>query len=218
MNVIIMGPPGCGKGTQAAAIVADWSVVHISTGDMLRAAVKSGSALGKQVEAILAAGNLVSDGLMMDLIRDRLQQSDAGEGWLLDGFPRTVPQAEGLVALLAEIRQPVDAVVSLEVPDEEIVARLSGRLTCRECGHTTNTSALDPAAGDRCPQCGARALYQREDDKEETVRNRLLVYREKTYPAAAALGRHYPLKRVNGLGAPAEVSQRIQGALAETTH
>lgn len=218
MNVIIMGPPGCGKGTQAANIVNDWGVLHISTGDMLRAAVKSGSELGKRVEAILAAGDLVSDDLMMDLIRDRLQQNDADGGWLLDGFPRTVPQAEGLVRLLTEIARPVDAVVSLEVPDEEIVKRLSGRLTCRECGHTTNRASLDAARADTCPRCHAKALYQRDDDKEETVRNRLQVYREKTYPAAASLGAHYPLKRVAGLGTPDEVSQRIKSALEETAH
>jgi len=165
---------------------------------------------------VLAAGDLVSDDLMMDLIRDRLQQDDAKSGWLLDGFPRTVPQAEGLVALLQDISQPVGAIVSLEVPDEEIVQRLSSRLTCRECGHTTSRAALAPDAGDKCPQCGLNALYQRDDDKEETIRNRLLVYRTKTYPAAETLGAHYPLKRVDGLGAPAEIGQRITGALAET--
>jgi adenylate kinase len=218
MNVIIMGPPGCGKGTQATNIVNDWQVVHISTGDMLRAAVKSGSELGKRVEKILAAGDLVSDDLMMDLIRDRLQQDDSQNGWLLDGFPRTVPQAEGLVSLLTEIGQPVDAVVSLEVPDEEIVTRLSGRLTCRECGNTTNRASLAPAAGDTCPKCNAQALYQRDDDKEETIRNRLQVYREKTYPAAATLGERYPLKRVEGLGTPDEVSRRIKSALEEAAH
>jgi adenylate kinase len=213
VNVIIMGPPGCGKGTQAAGIVESQQVVHISTGDMLRAAVKSGSELGRRVEAILAAGELVSDELMMDIIRDRLQQPDARRGWLLDGFPRTMPQAEGLVGLLAEISQTVGAVVSLEVPDEEIIERLSGRLTCRECGTTTSRKAVPD--GKTCPQCGAAALYQRDDDKEETVRNRLGVYRGKTYPAAELLGRHYPLKRIDGLGTPAEIAKRITGALAQ---
>ncbi len=216
MNVIIMGPPGCGKGTQAAGIVENWQLLHISTGNILRAAVKSGSELGGQVESILAAGELVSDDLMMDLIRDRLQQGDASSGWLLDGFPRTVPQAKGLVELLAEIGQPVDAVVSLEVPDDEVVKRLAGRLTCRECGHTTNRAGLE-ADTDQCPQCGAHALYVRDDDREETVRNRLQVYREKTYPAAATLGEHCTLKRVAGMGKPAEVSQRIKSALEEAT-
>ena len=213
MNVIIMGPPGCGKGTQANGIVAAQNVVHISTGDMLRAAVKSGSELGHKVSAVMAAGDLVSDALMMDIIKDRLQQDDAGTGWLLDGFPRTVVQAEGLMALLDEIGQEVDLVVSLEVPDEEIVQRLSGRLTCRECGFTTSRANLDPAALETCPQCGEKALYQREDDREETVRNRLGVYRDKTYPAAATLGEKYKLARVEGLGTPDEVAQRVQSVL-----
>jgi adenylate kinase len=213
VNIIIMGPPGCGKGTQASAIVDRYRVRHISTGDMLRAAVKSGSELGRKVESVLASGQLVSDALMMDLIRDRLQQDDVGGGWLLDGFPRTVPQAEGLVALLAAIGHQVGAVVSLEVPDEEIVRRLSGRLTCAECGAITNRDSLDPAEAKKCPRCGGGPLTQRDDDKEETVRSRLRVYRDKTYPAAAALGKHFPLKRVDGLGAPAEISQRIARAL-----
>jgi adenylate kinase len=217
MNVIIMGPPGCGKGTQADRIVADHGVTHISTGDMLRAAVKSGSDLGRRVEAVLAAGELVSDDLMMELIRDRLQQDDARGGWLLDGFPRTVVQAEGLVALLGEIGRPVDAVISLEVPDEEIVRRLSGRLTCPECGNVTNKYATSVAEGDTCPRCGKGKLIQRADDREETVRNRLQVYRQKTYPAAEVLGRHYRLARIEGLGAPQEVGARIADALAEAT-
>jgi adenylate kinase len=189
------------------------NVVHISTGDMLRAAVKSGSELGRRVEAVMAAGELVSDDLMMDIIKERLQQDDAKGGWLLDGFPRTVAQAEGLVTLLDEIGQDVGAVVSLEVDDQEIIQRLSGRLTCRECGFVTSRQNLDAAEPDRCPQCGARALYQRDDDREETVRNRLEVYRTKTYPAAAVLGKRFRLERVDGVGAPAEVTQRIRGVL-----
>jgi adenylate kinase len=214
MNVIIMGPPGCGKGTQADGIVAHLGVVHISTGDMLRAAVRSGSELGRRVEAVMNAGELVSDDLMMEIIRERLQQDDAlRSGWLLDGFPRTVPQAEGLIELLDEIEQPVGAVISLEVPDEEIVRRLAGRLTCRECGAVTHRDALPAAAPDTCPRCGAQALYQRDDDTEETVRNRLAVYRNKTYPAAGKLGERYPWQRIEGTGSPEAVAQRIRDVL-----
>jgi len=213
VNVIIMGPPGCGKGTQANGIVALLGVAHISTGDMLRAAVKSGSELGHKVESIMQAGDLVSDELMMEIIRERLQQDDAErKGWLLDGFPRTVPQAEGLLKLLADIDQPVGAVISLEVPDEEIVRRLSGRLTCRECGATTHRDVVG-AETTKCPSCGVEALYQRDDDSEETVRNRLRVYRTKTYPAAETLGKTYPLQRIEGTGTPEDVSQRIRGGL-----
>ena len=218
VNVIIMGPPGCGKGTQAAGIVDSQRVLHISTGDMLRAAVKSGSELGRKVEAVMAAGDLVSDDLMIEIIRDRLQQSDASGGWLLDGFPRTEPQAEALIGLLGEIGQPAGAVVSMEVPDEEIVRRLSGRLTCRECGATTHRDMLPEGNGNRCPACGRDALYTRDDDSEATVRNRLQVYRQKTYPAAARLGEHFRLVRVDGMGTPDEIKARIAGALAEATH
>jgi adenylate kinase len=161
----------------------------------------------------LAAGQLVPDELMMELIGQRLSQQDARQGWLLDGFPRTVPQAEGLVALLKKLDQPVAAVVSLEVPDEEIVRRLSGRLTCQDCGFVTSHDKLDDPASRRCPQCGGN-LGQRSDDKEQTIRSRLRIYRDKTYPAAETLGRYYPLKRIEGVGTPAEVSQRIVRALA----
>lgn len=218
MNLIIMGPPGGGKGTQAAAIVERYGLVHISTGDMLRAAVKSGSDLGRRVEKILAAGELVSDDLMMDLIRERLRQPDARRGWLLDGFPRTVPQADGLARLLAELDQPATAVISIEVPDEEIVARLSGRLTCPDCGLIARRGQDGAAEGAACPRCGKGPLGQRADDREETVRNRLRVYREKTYPAAEALGSRYRLLRVAGTGRPQDVAGRIEGALAEAEH
>ncbi|MFO7652644.1 MAG: adenylate kinase [Candidatus Krumholzibacteriia bacterium] len=215
MNVIIMGPPGCGKGTQAATIIDLLGVVHISTGDMLRAAVGSGSELGHRVQDVMNRGELVSDDLMMEIIRDRLQQDDARErGWLLDGFPRTLPQADGLMELLEKIDQSVGAVISLEVPDEEIVRRLSGRLTCRSCGFVTHRDAVDPARPELCPRCGEPGLYQREDDTEATVRNRLQVYRTKTYPAAARLGEKYPLHRIDGTGAPQDVSQRIRTVLA----
>jgi adenylate kinase len=218
VNLIIMGPPGGGKGTQAAALVERHGLLHISTGDMLRAAVKSGSELGQRVEKVLAAGELVSDDLMMALIRDRLGQPDATRGWLLDGFPRTVPQAEGLAALLAELDQPVTAVISIEVADEEIVKRLSGRLTCPDCGLITRKGEDGAAEGAACPRCGKGPLGQRADDREETVRNRLRVYREKTYPAAEVLGRRYRLVRVAGEGRPEDVTRRVEGALAEAEH
>lgn len=213
MNIVIMGPPGCGKGTQADGIVEAQKIVHISTGDMLRVAVKSGSPLGRKVEAVMAAGELVSDDLMIEIIKERLQQVDAQGGWLLDGFPRTMVQAEALPGLLDEIGQTIDAVVALDVPDEEIVSRLSGRMTCRECGKVTSVGNLVPDRLDVCPACGKSALYQRDDDKEETVRRRLEVFRAQTWPATDKLGEKYSLKLVAGLGDPAEVAQRIAGVL-----
>jgi len=213
VNVVLMGPPGSGKGTQASGLAGRRDLVHISTGDMLREAVRSGSELGQRVESVLKAGELVSDDLMMDLIRERLQQDDAQRGWLLDGFPRTVAQAAGLRKLLDEIGVSVDAVIVLEVPDEVIVQRISRRLTCASCGAVTNVADLAPGEQQRCPQCGDGALEQREDDREETVRNRLRVYHERTAPAADTLGETYPLRRVSGMGTPAEVAERIQGVL-----
>ncbi len=209
MNVILMGPPGSGKGTQAAVLAWFQDLRHVSTGDMLRAAVASGSALGKRVEGIMAAGELVPDDVMMEIVKERLEE--LGEGWVLDGFPRTAEQVAGLVELLDGLGQEVGLVVDLQVPDEEIVRRLAGRVTCGDCGHTTSRDALDPDGG--CPDCGGRTLHVRVDDAEETVRRRLDVYRATTGPVAEALGRRYPLRRVEGVGAPDAVAQRIASAL-----
>ncbi|MFO7608951.1 MAG: adenylate kinase [Candidatus Krumholzibacteriia bacterium] len=212
MNGVIMGPPGVGKGTQAAGLVASHGVVHVSTGDILRSAVQEGTELGRQVAALMAAGELVPDHLMMEIIKDRLQRPDVADGWLLDGFPRTEPQADGLLALLDDIGQRIDRVLVLDAPDEEIVRRLAGRLTCRECGHVTTSRGADgpPAA---CPACGEDALYVRDDDSEQTIRHRLEVFRERTWPAAERLGERCALTRIDGRGTPAEVQQRIAGVI-----
>lgn len=209
MNVVLAGPPGSGKGTQAALLARSRSLRHISTGELLRGAVASGSDLGRRVEGILERGELVPDDLMMAIIRECL--TGDGGGWLLDGFPRTVAQAEELVPLLAELDQPVDAVLALEVPDDEIVRRLAGRLGCGGCGLVTAQDRLGPDGS--CPRCGGRELRVRADDREETVRNRLAVYRAQTRPALETLGRRYPLRWVDGRGDPAAVAQRIAGVL-----
>jgi adenylate kinase len=215
VNVVLMGPPGSGKGTQASELAAEWGLTHIATGNILRHAVKAGTELGRKVEAILADGGLVPDGIMIDLIEERLTAPAAGPGWLLDGFPRTRPQALGLQERLNRLGQTIDRVVVLDVPDDVIVARISRRLTCAACGEVVAQPA--EVEGDTgqltCPQCGEAALCQRADDKEGTVRSRLEVYRAQTVPAEEALKDHYPLRRVDGVGEPRVVAERIRSAL-----
>lgn len=222
MNVVIMGPPGVGKGTQSHAIVTSKGCVHISTGDILRMAIRSGSELGLKVQTVMNAGDLVSDELMMDLVRDRLSQSDVQRGWLLDGFPRTAVQAEAFIGLLDDLGQAVDAVLVLNAPAEEIVRRLEGRITCRSCNEVMNLKGFGPVQPKFCPFCGCAedpqrpgkaALYQRADDREETIRHRLEVFRKKTLPAAWALEERYPLHEIDGLGTPEQVAARIAAAL-----
>ncbi len=213
MNVVLMGPPGAGKGTQAAGLAARHDLLYIATGNILRSAVHSGTTLGKQVASVLSAGQLVSDELMVGLIRARLEQDDARCGWLLDGFPRTVRQAEALRELLDELDQTIHVVVVITVPDEEIIGRLAGRLTCRACGATTNRRTLSAGQEAPCPVCGERALFVRNDDREETVRERLQIYRRSTDPVIAVLQRLYPLRQVSGLGTPLDVAERLHGVL-----
>jgi len=222
VNIVIMGPPGVGKGTQSHQITENKGVVHISTGDILRMAIRSGSELGLKVHEVMNAGDLVSDDLMMEVIRDRLSQGDLANGWLLDGFPRTAVQATAFIKMLQEIGQTIDAVLVVRAPAEEIVRRLNGRITCRACNEVMNLVGFASTAPKFCPFCGKSedpkrskpALYQRADDKEETIRHRLEVFRKKTLPAAWLLEEHYPLYEIDGLGSPDEVAARIAEALA----
>ena len=222
MNVIIMGPPGVGKGTQSHALVTNKGTVHISTGDILRMAIRSGNELGLRVQAVMNAGDLVSDEMMMDLVRHRLTLPDAQRGWLMDGFPRTAVQARGFIELLDGLGQKVDAVLVLNAPADEIVRRLEGRVTCRACNEVMNLTGFGPMTPKFCPFCGSAedpqrpgkaALYQRADDKEVTIRHRLEVFRKKTLPAAWALEERYPLHEIDGLGTPDLVAARIAAAL-----
>ena len=221
MNLVIMGPPGVGKGTQSNSIVNNKNVVHISTGDILRGAIRSETELGKKVHAVMNAGDLVSDDLMMEVIKDRLSRGDLDNGWLLDGFPRTSVQATRFIAMLDEIGQSIDAVLVVRAPAEETVRRLNGRITCRACDEVMNLVGFGSTRPTFCPFCGASedpergkpALYQRADDTEETIRHRLEVFRKKTLPAAWLLEERYPLHEIDGLGNPEEVAQRIADAL-----
>ncbi len=184
VNVVLLGAPGSGKGTQAERIVAALGLPHISTGDMLRAAKAEGTELGLLAKKHMDAGELVPDDVVIGLIRERLAQPDAANGFLLDGFPRTIEQAEALDGMLAEAGRALTHVIVLDVPEAELVERLAGRRTCRSCGKMYHVVFNPPAREGVCDTCRGE-LYQRSDDNEDTVRNRLTVYREQTEPLIA---------------------------------
>jgi len=183
MRIILLGAPGAGKGTVAKLLTAHDGSVQISTGDILRGAVKAGTALGKEAEAYMSRGDLVPDGLIMGIMEQRLQEPDTGKGFLLDGFPRTIPQAVALDALLTKLGLKLDVVVSLELPREVIIDRLSTRRTCSNpaCQEIYNVKSNPPAPGDKCKKCGSPTI-QRADETEEAILKRLDVYQEKTAP------------------------------------
>ncbi len=179
MNVVLFGPPGSGKGTQAQFIVERYSIPQISTGDMLRAAVKAKSPLGVAAKSIMDAGGLVSDEIVLGLVKERVSQDDCLAGFILDGFPRTIPQADALIVMLAEVGKKIDFVISLEVDNDELIKRLSGRRTCPSCGKGFHVIYDKPEQEGVCNYCGT-SLVQRDDDSESTVINRLKVYEQQT--------------------------------------
>lgn len=181
MKIIMLGAPGAGKGTQAKMIADKYGIPHISTGDIFRANIKEGTELGKKAKGYMDAGELVPDALVLDLIVDRLTWEDAKNGYVLDGFPRTIPQAEALTEALAKAGDKVDFAIDVEVPDENIIKRMSGRRACLKCGATYHIVSIPPKQEGICDRCGEK-LVQREDDKEETVKNRLDVYHKQTQP------------------------------------
>lgn len=175
MNIVLLGAPGAGKGTQAALLVEKYGTPHISTGDMLRAAVKEGTELGKKAKSYMDAGELVPDDVIIGLVTERLQNPDTENGFILDGFPRTSAQAVALDAELSKLERPLDAALLIDVEAEVIVGRLTSRRMCKDCGH------IGSVADESCPKCGGE-MYQRDDDNEATVRNRLDVYEKSTAP------------------------------------
>jgi adenylate kinase len=181
MKAILLGPPGAGKGTIAKALMQLDGSVQISTGDILRAAIAEGSDLGKQVGAAMAAGNLVTDELIIDIMEQRLQQEDCQQGYLLDGFPRTIPQARALRALLARLGETLDFALELNIPRDIIMDRLTTRRTCSNCGAIYNVKSKPPKVDGICDVCG-NAIVQRDDETEEAIENRLQVYKEQTAP------------------------------------
>ena len=183
MRLILLGAPGAGKGTVAKMLTKLDGSVQISTGDILRAAVKAGTELGKKAEAAMKAGDLVSDELIMGIMKDRLQEDDCKNGFLLDGFPRTIPQAEALKGLLADLGIELQGAINLDVPRETILDRLTTRRTCTECGAIYNVKSNPPKEEGKCDKCGG-PVVQRDDETEEAISNRLDVYNEKTAPLA----------------------------------
>lgn len=208
VNLVLIGPPGSGKGTQAVRLAEQYSIPHISTGDILRAAVRAGSELGRQVADTLASGGLVSDGLMTDLVRDRLKESDARTGFILDGFPRTAVQAEALDLML-------DApliVLLIQAADDEIVRRLGKRRVCSSCGITQSVSADTDEQIDPCPYCGG-TLVRRQDDDPATVRHRLATYARFAEPVISYYRSRPTFGAVNGLQAPDRVTASLRAEI-----
>ncbi|MDY0094558.1 MAG: adenylate kinase [Candidatus Vecturithrix sp.] len=204
MRLILLGPPGAGKGTQAHRLTQKYQIPQISTGDILRQAVKNGTDTGKKAKTYMDRGDLVPDGVILGIVNDRIRVEDCHNGYIFDGFPRTVAQAEGLDALLQQLNTPLDAVVYIDVPDDEVVTRLSGRRTCKNCGALYHIRYNPPATEGICDACGGD-LFQRDDDNAETIRQRLAVYHSQTSPLIHYYARHDLVKTIDGTGGPEEI-------------
>jgi adenylate kinase len=218
MRIVLMGAPGSGKGTQAQRLVKQFGIPQISTGDILRKHRSEGTELGKRADAIMAQGLLVDDATMLEIIRDRVSQPDARDGFILDGFPRTQAQAEGLGALMKELGTPLDSVVLFEVGDDELVRRISGRRTCSLCNKVFNVFTAPPAspATDCIEGSSEHQLFQRKDDEEATVKERLRVYEEKTRPVLSYYSGSGLLRTVRAEGSLEEITERLLKALADS--
>lgn len=210
-----MGPPGAGKGTQAADLVKKYQIPHISTGDMFRAAIKSGTALGLKAKEYMDAGQLVPDEVTIGIVAERLAEDDCSKGFLLDGFPRTVPQADALDKILKDLNMELDGVINIEVPEDKLIERLTGRRICRKCGATYHLVFNPPTAENVCDQCSGE-LYQRSDDTLETAKNRLQVYNDQTQPLIDYYRQKGYLKEINGDQDIAKVLQDIEKALEKS--
>jgi len=212
-GLVLIGPPGAGKGTQAKILQKRLGIDHISSGDLLRAAIATGTSKGRDAKRYMDRGELVPDDLVVSLIEERLIE-DAARAFLLDGFPRTVRQAETLADMLARKGRSIDAALSLDVPTDELVARLGGRRTCRTCGAMFHMVFDPPRSPGVCDRCGGE-LYQREDDNEETIRARLRVFEKQTQPVLEHYAKQGKLRAVDGRGTPSEVSERVVAIIGD---
>lgn len=213
MRLILLGPPGAGKGTQAKAITDRYGVPQISTGDILRSAVRDGTPMGRRAKSFMDSGALVPDEVVVGIVCERLRQSDCSAGFILDGFPRTVSQAESLRATLEQMSYPLQAVISLEVDEEALVERLTGRRSCGSCGAGYHVKFNPPQTMGECNVCGS-GLSQREDDREETIRHRLSVYRGQTAPLIGYYGEQGLLFAVDGMEHIDAVQKKIMTILS----
>jgi adenylate kinase len=213
LNLILFGPPGAGKGTQAERLRQDFQLPYIATGDMLRANVKDGTELGIKAKSFMDAGDLVPDDVIVEMAQDRLEQADAQDGFLLDGFPRTTEQADALGAMLDRLHRQITAVLLIEVSDEEVIRRLSGRRVCVKAGHNYHVEFDPPKHEGVCDQDGSR-LVQRDDDKPEVIEHRLAVYHEKTKQLVEYYDNQGLLRRIDGTRPPADVHDHIRAVIA----
>jgi adenylate kinase len=213
MNIILLGPPGAGKGTQASRLEETRGMVQLSTGDMLRAAVKAGTPVGLKAKAVMDAGELVSDEIVSGIIGDRLDELGAGTGVIFDGYPRTAPQAESLDAILTERGRSLDHVIELAVDEDALVERITGRFTCATCGEGYHDSFKQPKISGVCDKCGGTEFKRRPDDNEETVRTRMAEYRAKTAPILPIYEARGIVSRVDGMADMNDVAQAIAAIL-----
>lgn len=216
MNIILLGPPGAGKGTQAQRLQSDLGMVQLSTGDMLRAAVASGSEFGQKAKGLMEKGQLVPDELMVGLIEARIAQPDCAKGFILDGFPRTEAQAEALDKMLAKADHKLDRVIEMEVDEKVLTERIVGRFTCARCGTGYHDKFKRPKVDGVCDVCGSTEFTRRKDDNAETMKARMVAYRAQTEPLLPYYGARKVLRKVDGMAGMDEVYRQIRAALAGT--
>jgi len=213
MNIILLGPPGAGKGTQARTLVDERNMIQLSTGDMLRAARKSGTEMGKKVAAVMDAGQLVTDEIVIGLIEEQLTSDLGGSGFIFDGFPRTLAQADALGELLDKVGQKLDTVIEMQVDDDALVARITGRFTCGDCGEGYHDTAKLPAKEGVCDNCGSSNFKRRADDNEDSLKTRLMAYYKETSPLIGYYYAKGKLQSIDGLDTMEAVAASINGAL-----